>query len=83
MSYSTCIRPGSQVVRHSSAKGIYGGSIPPQASIMIKACFNHFGLGARDLHLVRAELKGATLFFVSKNGEPGSRKFRATARNYS
>ena len=25
-------RPGSQVVRHSSAKGIYGGSIPPQAS---------------------------------------------------
>ena len=26
------LRPGSQVVRHSSAKGICGGSIPPQAS---------------------------------------------------
>ena len=26
------IRPGSQVVRQRSAKSLYGGSIPPQAS---------------------------------------------------
>lgn len=33
--------PGSQVVRHSSAKGIYGGSIPPQASkIKLRGLFS-------------------------------------------
>jgi hypothetical protein len=43
-------RPGSQVVRHSSAKGIYVGAIPTQASLNVLKYFRN----ARVAELVYA-----------------------------